>query len=119
MELLPDFEISDTVTLPVGLDKFWSHFFEDGAPCCFTVFWQREKEATAITTTKWQPQMPNNDSKNHSKQNDNWQFGFTASHPVQKARILGATIPVKGVPMVSSAQVRKFQMLVRQDAQGV
>jgi hypothetical protein len=81
---------------------------ENNSKYLYTVFWQQCMEANNLVCTDWGNGC-NEQSKEHTRPEDDWTAVF--GKPTIKARVIGATIPVKNVPMCSEARVRKFQMV--------
>lgn len=73
----------------------------------FITFWRDALMGKDISATQWSSQDIPNQGKTHSRPDDN----FRQCYPGQSAlfmRVIGATLPVKGVPMVKEAIVKKF-----------
>ena len=96
--------------LPVSLEGFWTHFLADGSKLNWVSFWLESMQGKETMATEWSPNEIPNQGKQHSRPDDNFKIcypGYNAS----LMRCIGATLPIKGVPMVSEAKVKKFQAI--------
>jgi hypothetical protein len=94
----------------VSLEGFWTNFLQDGSKLNWVPFWLEVMQAKDTMATNWSASDIPSQGKQHSRPDDN----FKSCYPGQNAslmRCVGATLPVKGVPMVSEAKVKKFQAI--------
>jgi hypothetical protein len=86
------------------------NFLSDGSKFNWVPFWQEVMQARDTMATEWSSNEIPNQGKQHSRPDDN----FKSCYPGQNAslmRCIGATLPIKGVPMVTEAKVKKFQAI--------
>ncbi len=110
IQLNTGYQESGACVLPVSLEGFWTHFLADGSKLNWVSFWLEAMQGKETMATEWSPNEIPNQGKQYSRQEDN----FKICYPGQNAslmRCIGATLPIKGVPMVSEAKIKKFQAI--------